>query len=128
MELRAAYVKKKNKVEIRDIPRPIPKEGQVLIKILGCGVCGSDYLEGASWAKNWKRFGHEMAAVVAEVGPEVIGFAPGDHVAVALSVACGACPSCIAGNPRKCTGLITAEQGGFAEYVLITDHRLLFKV
>ena len=126
--MRAAFVKRYNKIKIVDIPVPKPKENEVLIKIDACGVCGSDFIEAQVWAKNWKRFGHEIAATVAETGEGVTGISVGDQVVVALSVPCGACNPCIAGHPRKCNRLIVAEQGGFAEYLLVKDYRLLYKI
>lgn len=125
--MRAAYVKTHNKVELRDIPVPTPGAGQVLLHIDACGVCGSDFIEATAWAKSWKRFGHEVAATVEEVGLGVQGFTPGDQVGLALSAPCGQCSGCLGGNPRHCSGLITAEQGGFAEKLLVPDVRLLSK-
>jgi len=126
--MRAAVVRSYNKVKIIDIPVPKPKENEVLIKIDACGVCGSDFIEAQVWAKNWKRFGHEIAATVAETGESVTGISVGDQVVVALSVPCGTCTPCITGHPRKCNRLIVVEQGGFAEYLLVKDYRLLYKI
>ncbi len=126
--MKAAFVKKFNKVKIRDIPLPRPEKNEVLVKIKACGVCGSDFIEAKAWAKNWKRFGHEIAATVAEIGSEVKIFAVGDQVLIALSAPCGVCVRCKEGNHRKCNHLILAEQGGFADYLLVKDQRLLHKV
>lgn len=123
----AAFVKKFKKIEIRTIPTPIPDRHEILLEIEACGVCGSDYIEAISWAKSWKRFGHEIAGKVIKTGADVTQVSVGDHVVVALSIPCGTCAACLADFPRKCTNLITADQGGFAEYLLIKDERLLFK-
>lgn len=126
--MKAAFIKRKNRVRIKDIPKPRPGGTEVLIKIDACGVCGSDFIEAKTWARKWKRFGHEIAATVDGVGDEVAGLSIGDQVVVALSIPCGICSPCRHGNPRRCNNLITAEQGGFAEYLLIKDQRLLYKV
>lgn len=126
--MKAAFVKKYNKVKIVDIPRPSPTGGEILVKIDACGVCGSDFIEARAWAKQWKRFGHEIVGTVAEMAPEATGFSEGDQVVVVLSAACGICPSCAAGVPRKCSNMILLEQGGFAEYLLVHDQRLLYPV
>jgi len=126
--LKAALVKRRNNIKIVDIPVQQPEGCEVLIRVDACGFCGSDYIEAISWARMWKRFGHEIAGTVVAAGEQVAEVAVGDKVVVALSVSCGTCPACSAGNPRKCTSLITAEQGGFAEYLLIKDGRLLVKV
>ncbi|MGE4264121.1 MAG: alcohol dehydrogenase catalytic domain-containing protein [Desulfovibrio sp.] len=126
--MKAAFVKVPRKVQIREIDAPVPRAGEVLVSVDGCGVCGSDYIEASTWAKSWKRFGHEIAATVREVGEGVQGFAAGDQVALALSAPCGGCPGCLNGNPRRCTQLVVAEQGGFAELLLVKDVRLLTRI
>jgi len=126
--MKAAFVKRKNRVKVKDIPKVRPGKTEVLLKIDACGVCGSDFVEAQIWAKKWKRFGHEIVATVAEIGEEVFDFAVGDQVVVALSIPCGTCASCRNGSPRTCNNLITVEQGGFAEYLLVKDQRLLYKV
>jgi threonine dehydrogenase-like Zn-dependent dehydrogenase len=126
--VKAAFVKVHNKVRLDEMDTPIPGAGEVLLRIDGCGVCGSDYLEATAWALTWKRFGHEIAATVSVIGDGVEGFSEGDQVVMALSVACGKCKACLAGNPRHCSGLIVAEQGGFGDYLLVRDTRLLLKV
>ncbi|HOW58344.1 MAG TPA: alcohol dehydrogenase catalytic domain-containing protein [Candidatus Omnitrophota bacterium] len=126
--MKVALVKTHNQVRLDEIKTPVPSPGEVLLQIDACGVCGSDYLEATAWAHSWKRFGHEIAATVFATGNGVEGFAVGDQVVVALSVACGTCKSCLAGHPRHCSRLIIAEQGGFGDYLLVKDTRLLFKV
>lgn len=126
--MQAAFIKTKGKVVLRDVPVQVPVAGEILIRVDACGICGSDFIEASHWAKNWKRFGHEIAGTVYTVGDNVTDFHPGDKVVPALSVACGECPACSKGLPRYCSQLIVAEQGGFAEYLLIRDARLLQKV
>ena len=123
--MKAAFVKRKGKVEIRDVPRPEPGRGEVVLRIDACGVCGSDFIEASRWAKSWKRFGHEVAATIHAVGDGVTDFAQGDKAVMALSVPCGECEACRNGRFRYCSGFIVAEQGGFAEYLLVKDVRLL---
>jgi len=125
--MKAAYVKTRNKVQIRDVEAPTPSTGEVVLQVEGCGICGSDFLEADSWAKKWKRFGHEIAGRIIAVGTDVEDFAQGDQVALGLSAPCGQCPHCLAGIPRHCTSLLIAEQGGFAEQLLVPDPRLLYK-
>jgi L-iditol 2-dehydrogenase len=123
--MKAAYVKAGKRIDIREVPRPMAGPGEVVLRITACGVCGSDFLEATRWAKDWKRFGHELTAVVHGVGEGVIGFTEGDRVAMALSVPCGQCDACRKEMPRFCSDLVLAEQGGFAEYLLVRDARLL---
>jgi alcohol dehydrogenase/L-iditol 2-dehydrogenase len=71
-------------VELRDVPVPQPGMGEVLLRVRGVSVCGSDvhqYHNRQSWPVNVPVIlGHEFCGEVAEVGPGVIGFAPGDRV------------------------------------------------
>ncbi len=126
--IRAAFVQAKNKVSLDDVPAPTPGPGEAVVTIEGCGVCGSDFLNAQAWAISKQRFGHEMSARVAAVGQGVSNVAVGDQVAVALSQPCGECEACQANTPRRCRSMRTAEQGGFAEQVLIQHPQLLFKI
>jgi threonine dehydrogenase-like Zn-dependent dehydrogenase len=112
---------------MEDVPVRPRTNGDVLVKVALCGVCGSDMLDAAVWAKDWKRFGHEITGVVEDVPPGAAAN-PGDRVAVALSAPCGRCANCLAGDVRRCSGLVLAEQGGFAEYVSVKDARLLHRL
>jgi L-iditol 2-dehydrogenase len=126
--MKAAFVKRRNRIRFEDIPLPEIGEYGTLIKIDACGLCGSDFIDAYAWAHDWKRFGHEIIAHVVDVGAGVRGVRPGDQVAVALSVPCGECSACTSGNLRRCTQMHIAHQGGFAEYLSVPDERLLFKI
>lgn len=85
-EMQAAVVTGPGQVEVRDLPLPQPGEGQVRIKLEGCGVCASNL---TPWAgPEWMQFptepgglGHEGWGTIDAVGPGVSGFAVGDRVA-----------------------------------------------
>src|SRR5690625_1920783 len=84
------------------IADPIGQE--VLIDLKASGLCGSDHME-MSREVNYPPpavLGHEIAGVVAAVGPEVTEFAVGDHVAACLVQFCGKCERCLAGEPGLC--------------------------
>ncbi len=123
--MRAALVKRKGKVKISQISLPDVGDGEILIRINTCGVCGSDFIEASHWAKNWKQFGHELSGTIHTIGGNNAGFDKGDRVVLALSVPCGKCSACRRGLPRHCTQMVIANQGGFAEYLLVKDRRLL---
>jgi L-iditol 2-dehydrogenase len=126
--MKAAFVKRRNRIRIDDIPLPEMGDNGILIKIDACGLCGSDYIDAYAWANDWKRFGHEIVAHVVDAGPGVSGVRPGDQIAVALSVPCGECSACTSGNVRRCTRMHIAHQGGFAEYLSVPNEHLLFKI
>jgi threonine dehydrogenase-like Zn-dependent dehydrogenase len=126
--MKAAFVKRRNRIRFDDIPLPEMGKDGILIKIDACGLCGSDFIDAHAWAHDWKRFGHEITAHVVDVGPGVRKVRPGDQVAVALSVPCGECSACTSGNLRRCTQMHIAHQGGFAEYLSVPNEHLLFKI
>lgn len=84
---------------------------QLRVRIRAGGICGSDlhyYQHGGFGTVRIREpmvLGHEVSGVVAEVGGEAAGFAPGDRVAVSPSRPCGACRYCRAGLPNHCLNM-----------------------
>jgi L-iditol 2-dehydrogenase len=98
---------------IRDLrletaPRPVPGPGEVLLRVMAVGVCGSDvhyYLEGRigdQVVTDPIIMGHEFSARVAGLGPGVEGLEVGQLVAVEPGIACGGCEMCQQGHPNLC--------------------------
>jgi (R,R)-butanediol dehydrogenase/meso-butanediol dehydrogenase/diacetyl reductase len=119
--MRAAVMQGLHKpLAIETVADPVPGEGEVVVKVGRCGICGSDlhmtedpaYGQGAG-----SILGHEFAGEVVELGKGVEGLVKGDLVAVSPLKSCGACPACLAGNVSWCDrfGL---QGGGYAEYAL----------
>jgi S-(hydroxymethyl)glutathione dehydrogenase/alcohol dehydrogenase len=81
-----------------------PSAGEVLMRVLACGICSSDIavLEGAWGGTLPAVYGHEAAGVVEQVGPVVAALAPGDHIVATLIRSCGECRACRAGRPALC--------------------------
>jgi S-(hydroxymethyl)glutathione dehydrogenase/alcohol dehydrogenase len=92
---------------VEEIELDPPKSGEVLVEIKASGMCHSDEhlvtgdLAGATSPVPLIG-GHEGAGVVAEVGPNVVGLEPGDHVVFGFIPACGRCPSCASGHSNLC--------------------------
>lgn len=111
---------------IEDVPVPQPGPGEVLVKVKACGVCHTDlHAASGDWpVKPVPPFipGHEVAGIVAALGPGVKNLKVGDAVGVAwLHDACMACEYCETGWETLCehqhnTGY--SVNGGFAEYVI----------
>ncbi len=117
---------------VEDVPTPKPGPGEVVVRIMACGVCGSDIhiaLEGVTpTAFRPITLGHEPAGVVAEAGPGVAGFRPGDRVCVCPFLTCGQCLNCRLGQPqvcleRRCIGI--QAEGALAEYVKVPAANLI---
>ncbi len=112
------------RLELRQVPLPQPREGEVLLKVLGCGVCGTDYhiFEGAvtEGVGPPVSLGHEIAVRVEQPGPAVEGLAVGQFAAVDPVVGCGQCSACREGQTNLCTRptiIGYRRDGGFAEYL-----------
>ena len=108
MKNRAAYMTGLNKMEIREIEVPVPKEKQVLVKLEYVGICGSDvhYLEhgkiGDFIVNGDFILGHECAGTVAAIGPGVKNLKVGDKVALEPGCTCGQCEFCKTGRYNLC--------------------------
>ena len=107
----------------RRVARPDPGPGQVLIRVLACGVCRTDLhvLDGELTAPALPLIpGHEIVGEIAALGADVVGFAIGDRVGVPwLGHACGSCSYCRAQAENLCDApLFTGYMidGGYAEY------------
>jgi L-idonate 5-dehydrogenase len=89
-------------------PARAPDRGEVRVAISHGGICGSDlhyYHHGGFGAIRIQEpmaLGHEVSGIVAAVGPEVVGLAPGDKVAVNPSRPCGLCEYCRRGQANQC--------------------------
>lgn len=109
----------------REIDRPDPGPGQLLVKVAACGVCRTDLhvVDGDLTEPNLPIVpGHEIVGHVAELGEGVTRFAPGERVGIPwLGHTCGVCSHCRAARENLCdapgfTGYTI--DGGYAEYAL----------
>ncbi len=121
----AAYVDK-GLMEIREIPRPRPKDNELLVKVAFCGICGSDIHQvqyGMEEPDN-VMMGHESSGVIAEVGSKVEGWSEGDRVIVSRVRRCGRCWFCRNDLPQLCRHHQMASNGGYAEFFTCTSEHL----
>lgn len=103
-------------------PRPVPGPGDLLLRVRGCGLCGSDIAKiVAGSAGPPAVLGHEVVGDVVEVGEGTAGFQAGDRVVAAHHVPCGACHYCRRGSESMCRAFKASslDPGGFAEYVRV---------
>lgn len=119
--MRAAVMQGLHKPLLVDtLPDPVPGEGELVVKVGRCGICGSDlhmtedpgYGRGAG-----DVLGHEFAGEVVAIGKGVEDLRTGDLVSVSPLKSCGRCAACLAGEVAWCThfGL---QMGGYAEFAL----------
>jgi L-iditol 2-dehydrogenase len=105
-----------------DWPRPVIGPGELLLRVRGCGLCGSDIAKVVDGvARPPAVLGHEVVGEVVEVGEGARGFARGDRVVVAHHVPCGACHYCRRGSESMCRAFKAShlDPGGFAEFVRV---------
>jgi L-iditol 2-dehydrogenase len=77
------------RIELRDWPAPAPGPGEILLRLRGCGLCGSDIAKLTPGAGGPPVvLGHEVVSDVVEVGAGVAGFGAGQRVVVAHHVPC----------------------------------------
>jgi len=119
--MKAAVYYKNSDVRIEDVTRPVIKDGELLVKIMASGICGSDVMEWYRIKKAPIVLGHEIAGIVEEVGAGVGNFKKGDRVTVAHHIPCNTCRHCLAGNHSVCDTLRTTnfDPGGFCEFVRV---------
>jgi NDMA-dependent alcohol dehydrogenase len=90
--------------EVEPVELDPPRQHEVRVRLVASGMCHSDehFLTGDVPFMGPMIGGHEGAGVVEEVGPEVTGLAPGDHVVTSFLPPCGRCPSCVQGRQNLC--------------------------
>jgi 2-desacetyl-2-hydroxyethyl bacteriochlorophyllide A dehydrogenase len=121
----AAYVDK-GIMEIREIPVPKPRENELLMKVVYCGICGSDIHQvqyGMEEPDNL-MMGHEASGVVVEVGKKVEGWREGDRAIISRVWRCGRCWYCQNNLPQLCRDKSQASNGGYSEYLTCTAEHL----
>ena len=121
-----AYFLGNQQIEIRQLPEMEPGEGQVLLKVCACGVCGTDVhiFEGGKGSAEVKPpviLGHEFSGFIEKIGPGVEGLKVGQLVTVDPNIYCGKCLPCRQGQKQMChhMGAVGVNMdGGFADYCL----------
>lgn len=105
---------------VEDLPDPTPAEGEVVVQVGRCGICGSDLHmaeDEAFGARPGDVFGHEFAGEVVALGKDTQGLGMGDVVAVIPLRSCGACAHCLKGEVQWCTAF-GLQGGGYAQFAL----------
>ncbi len=109
-------------VRLEGMPVPQIGPGELLMKVIASGICGSDVMEWYRRDKVPLVLGHEVAGEVVETGEGVDGFRPGDRIAATHHVPCNTCHYCLSGHHTVCETLLKGTHfypGGFSEYIRI---------
>jgi L-iditol 2-dehydrogenase len=124
--MRAGVYREKGIVRVEEVPVPEVSDGEVLIKVAACGICGTDIKKiYHAYVAPPQILGHELAGTVVAVGRGVTQWKLGDRVMSFHHIPCGKCFYCERRLFSQCkqyktTGLtagFTPNGGGFAEYV-----------
>ncbi len=110
-------------VRVEERPDPKPGDRDIVVRVMACGLCGSDLLEWYRIKRAPLVLGHEPAGVVVETGKHVTAVKPGDRVFVTHHVPCNACSYCLSGHETACTTFQTVnnfDPGGFSQLLRVT--------
>lgn len=127
--MRASFFLGNKTFEVREQELPRAGVGEVVIRNMACGVCGTDVHIyhgelGSADVTPPVVLGHEYSGVVTEVGEGVTSLRPGDHVTVDPNIYCGKCDYCRVGKKQLCEhmeAIGVTRNGGFAEYSVVPE-------
>lgn len=115
-------------LKLMDLARPKPGKGEVLLKVLTCGVCHTelDEIEGRTPPPHFPVvLGHQVVGKVEELGTGASKFRVGDRVGVGwIFSACGSCEYCRRGDENLCPEFLATGRdanGGYAEYMVVPE-------
>ena len=119
--MRVAMYYNNRDVRLEDVPTPEIGPGELLVKVLTSGICGSDVMEWYRVKKAPLVLGHEIAGVIEKAGEGVDRYKAGDRVFVSHRVPCNTCRYCLSGHHTVCETLHTTnyDPGGFSEYIRV---------
>ena len=129
--MKAITIQKPFEIAIRELPAPQPREGEALLRILYCGICGADV---ASFTGNqpfttYPRIpGHEFSAQIISIPENDRGLKAGDLVTCNPYFNCGSCHACRKGLVNACVDNQTMgvqRDGAFCEYITMPVERII---
>jgi len=120
--VRAVELVDAHRLELVELPVPEAAPGEVVVRVDGCGICGSDLTSYKIGLFTDAVPGHELAGVVHAIGERVTGWSVGEAAVVDPKIPCGRCDDCRNGASYRCAMALTsgigfARNGGFAEFV-----------
>ena len=121
--MRVAMYYRNTDVRLQQMPKPEIGPGEILVKVISSGICGSDVMEWYRIKRAPLVLGHEIAGDIVEVGKDVKTYNVGQRVFVSHHVSCGECIYCRKGHESTCDTLRTTNfhPGGFAEFIRVPE-------
>lgn len=111
-------------LQIEEMPIPEIGDGELLLRVAGCSLCGSDVLKIQQRAPAPVKLGHELTGVIARISLQArdeTGLREGQRVVIAHHLACGVCHYCRHDNDSLCPQFraMNFDPCGFAEYIRV---------
>jgi L-iditol 2-dehydrogenase len=133
--VKAVQLVEYGRLELVDLPTPVPTDDEVLIRVRACGICGSDVhgMDGSTGRRVPPIvMGHEAAGEIIEAGSAAHSWNPGDRVTFDSTIYCGVCEYCRRWQVNLCErrqviGVSCPEyrrQGAFAELIVVPQRVL----
>ncbi len=119
--MRVAMYYNNRDVRLEEVPQPKIGPGEILVKVIASGICGSDVMEWYRVRKAPVVLGHEITGEIVEVGEGAGRYKIGDRVFVSHHIPCNTCHYCLTGYHTACETLHTTnyDPGGCAEYIRV---------
>jgi len=130
--MKAVVFKGKDRIAVEEVPKPVPRAGEAVIRITTTTICGTDVhiVRGEYPVKPGLVLGHEPVGIIEELGPGLQDFyTVGQRVIVGAITPCGQCFYCLNGTHSQCGGALggwrfgNTINGAWAEYLLVPDAR-----
>ncbi len=127
--MRAAVYHGDGRITVESLEVPEPGPGEIVVRLVACGICGSDLMRWYQDPRAPVVLGHEPVGVVAAVGAGS-GFAVGDRVFVHHHVPCLRCDRCRAGRDTLCESFRATriDPGGLAEFIRVPRENVALDV
>jgi len=121
--LKAVFIKGLGEIEVKDVSIPKINSKEVLVKMIVCGVCGTDIEKIRGESATPLKLGHEVTGVIVDVGASVKKFKVGDRVFVHHHVPCYTCYYCRHGDYTMCDEFPknNLDPCGMAEYFRVPE-------
>jgi len=119
--MRVAMYYNNRDVRLEEMPMPKIGPGEILVKVMASGICGSDVMEWYRIRNAPLVLGHEISGEITEAGEGVSRYKIGDRVFVSHHIPCNTCHYCLSGYHTACETLHTTnyDPGGFAQYIRV---------
>jgi len=126
--MKVAVYYRNDDIRIEERPVPSISDGEILVRMKACGICGTDVMEWYRIKKAPCVLGHEMAGEIVEVGRNVEAFSKGNRVFVSHHVPCYKCRHCLQKKYTACESLHKGnyDPGGFAEYIRVPEENVKY--